>query len=83
MNIHIITSSYPATPQDPSGTMGLFVRQFAIELATMGHGVIVQPVARKEIYRADPGITIVPTPWRGGDQELASMNLMNPVMASL
>ena len=78
MNIHIITSSYPAYPGDPSGTMGLFVRQFALELAAMGHSVIVQPVARKKEYFPDPGVTIVPTPWKGGDQELASMSLMSP-----
>jgi len=78
MNIQIITSSYPATPEDPSGTMGLFVRQFSIELAAMGHTVVVQPVARKNEYQPDPGINIVPTPWKGGDQELASMNFMSP-----
>ena len=78
MNIHIITSSYPAYPDDPSGTMGLFVRQFAIELAAMGHSVVVQPVARKNEYFPDPGINIEPTPWKGGDQELASMSLMSP-----
>lgn len=75
MNIHIITSSYPASPEDPSGTAGLFVRHFALELAAGGHTVIVQPVARKHEYRPDPGITIVPAPWQGGDQELASMAL--------
>jgi hypothetical protein len=78
MKFHIITSSYPATPDDPSGTAGLFVRQFALELAGLGHTVIVQPAARKQEYHADAGITIVPAPWKGGDQELASMNLMSP-----
>lgn len=79
MNIHIITSSYPAHSDDPTGTAGLFVRQFAIELANSGHKVVVQPAARKEAYQADPGISIIPTPWLGGDQELASMNLINPI----
>lgn len=79
MKLHIITSSYPATPQDPSGTAGLFVRQFALELAAMDHTVIVQPAARKQHYVADPGITIAPAPWKGGDQELASMDLLRPV----
>ncbi|MBI5440981.1 MAG: glycosyltransferase [Deltaproteobacteria bacterium] len=78
MNIHIITSSYPATPEDPSGTAGLFVRQFALDLVGLGHRVIVQPVARKGQYRPDPGLTIVPSPWRGGDRELASMSLASP-----
>lgn len=44
----------------------------------MGHGVVVQPVARKRVYAREPGISIVPSPWRGGDRELASMNLMSP-----
>ena len=78
MKVHIITSSYPASPEDPSGTAGLFVRHFALELAAVGHTVIVQPVARKDAYCPDPGITIVPAPWKGGDQELASMDLTSP-----
>lgn len=78
MNIHIITSSYPASPDDPSGTAGLFIRQFALELAAAGHKVIVQPAAKKQEYRPDPGILIVPAPWKGGDQELASMNFASP-----
>ncbi len=78
MNIHIITSSYPSGPDDPSGTAGLFVRQFAMELVSAGHNVIVQPVAKKEEYQADPGIVIVPAPWKGGDRELASMDLLDP-----
>lgn len=77
MNIHIITSSYPADPEDPSGTAGLFVRQFALELAERGHTVVVQPVARKDKYSGDPGVTIVPAPWRGGDRELASMDMVS------
>jgi len=57
----------------------LFVRQFALELAASGHTVIVQPVARKPRYISEPGIVVVPTPWKGGDRELASMNLLNPL----
>ena len=79
MKFHIITSSYPATPQDSSGTAGLFVREFALELAALGHTVIVQPVARKPSYQPDPGIIIQPTPWLGGDRELASMNFLSPL----
>jgi glycosyltransferase involved in cell wall biosynthesis len=78
MNIQIITSSYPAAPHDPSGTAGLFVREFALELARRGHTVVVQPTARKKAYLPDPSLTIEPTPWRGGDRELASISLMNP-----
>lgn len=79
MNIQIITSSYPAFEGDPKGTAGLFVQSFANELVTQGHKVIVQPVARKNSYQVDPGIIIEPIPWEGGDQELASMNLINPL----
>ena len=78
MKIQVITSSYPAYPDDPTGTAGLFVRQFALELAGRGHDVVVQPAARKSAYEPDQGISIIPTPWKGGDRELASMNLMNP-----
>lgn len=79
MNIHIITSSYPAYPDDPTGTAGLFVRQFALELAERGHRVIVQPTGTKPEYEPEEGLTVVPAPWLGGDQELASMNLLNPI----
>jgi hypothetical protein len=79
VNIQIITSSYPAWPDDPSGTSGLFVRAFALELQRQGHMVVIQPVARKDHYRADDGLTIVPLPWRGGDQELASLNMYSPL----
>ena len=78
MNVQIITSSYPAYSDDPTGTAGLFVRQFALELASRGHNVVVQPAARKRAYEPDRGISVVPSPWAGGDQELASMNLLNP-----
>jgi glycosyltransferase involved in cell wall biosynthesis len=78
VNIHIITSSYPASPEDPSGTAGLFIRQFALELVALGHRVVVEPVARKKEYRPDPGVLISPAPWKGGDTELASMDYWNP-----
>lgn len=78
MNIQIITSSYPATPDDPSGTAGLFVREFALELVRLGHRVVIQPVKRKKKYDPDPGLTLEPIPWNGGDQELASMDLKAP-----
>lgn len=78
MNIQIITSSFPAYPHDASGTAGLFVRSFAAALVKEGHTVIVQPVARKKHYIPDAGIIIEPLPWKGGDKELASLNLFSP-----
>jgi glycosyltransferase involved in cell wall biosynthesis len=78
MNIQIITSSYPAYPEDPSGTAGLFVRAFALELLKQGHQVVIQPVARKHEYTPDGGLLIDPLPWQGGDRELASLNLYSP-----
>lgn len=79
MNIHVITSSYPAHPDDPTGTAGLFVRQFALELANRGHRVVVQPAGIKAGYEPDQEIAVVPAPWLGGDRELASMSLVNPL----
>jgi hypothetical protein len=75
MNIQIITSSYPAYPEDPSGTAGLFVRAFALELQKQGHQIVIQPVARKQEYLPESGLIIDPLPWQGGDRELASLNL--------
>ena len=77
MRIQIITSSYPIKPDDPSGAAGLFVRDFARQLVSDGHYVVVQPVARKEQYMADAGIIIEPIPWLGGNQELASLSFVN------
>src|SRR3989338_6659852 len=79
MNIQIITSSYPVTPDDPAGTAGLFVREFGLELLRQGHSVVIHPVARTKSYREDAGLIIKPLPWLGGDQELASMNFLNPL----
>jgi len=79
MNIQIITSSYPAYPDDPSGTAGLFVRAFALELQKQGHQVVILPVARKQKYTPDDGLIVEPLPWLGGDRELASLNMYSPV----
>jgi len=79
VNVQIITSSYPAFEGDSGGTAGLFVQSLAHELVSLGHRVIVQPVERKKSYQAKPGIVIEPIPWEGGDQELASMNFLNPL----
>lgn len=79
MNIQIITSSYPAYPEDPSGTAGLFVRAFALELQKQGHQVVIQPVARKRKYAPDDGLIVEPLSWLGGDHELASLNLYSPL----
>lgn len=79
MNIQVITSSYPAYPEDPSGTAGLFVRAFALELYRQGHQVVIQPVARKQKYTPDDGLIVEPLSWQGGDHELASLNLYSPL----
>ncbi len=79
MKIQIITSSYPANSNDPSGTAGLFVQEFARQLVLLGHEVIVQPVSRKKKYKSERGIKVIPIPWSGGDQELASISFKNPI----
>ena len=79
MNILILCSSYPSTHDDGTGSAGLFIRDFALALSRLGHRVVVQPVARKRYYAAEPEFVIEPLPWLGGDREFASLNLMNPV----
>jgi len=79
LTIQIITSSYPSDPTDATSTAGLFVRDFALGLVRQGHKVILMTLARKEYYVGDPGITIIPLPWKGGDQELASLDFKSPI----
>ena len=85
MRIQIITSSYPKNNNDPSGTAGLFVRDFAEALVKKGHIVVIQPIARKSSYiDNNKKIIIEPIPWNGGDQELASMSIsLKNILASI
>ena len=55
------------------------MRDFALALIRLGHTVVVQPVARKDSYEGDEDLIIEPLPWTGGDRELASMPITNPL----
>jgi glycosyltransferase involved in cell wall biosynthesis len=79
--ILIITSSYPKSPGDPSGTAGLFVSDFADSLTKLGYFVVVQPIGRSATYsnKGNKKIIIKPIPWNGGSDELASISLINPI----
>lgn len=79
MKIYIITSSYPAHSNDPKEAAGLFVRDFAIELSNQKNSVVISPIGRKLKYDPDPGITIAPISWDGGEEPLASASLLNPI----
>ncbi|MEX2015866.1 MAG: glycosyltransferase [Candidatus Hydrogenedentales bacterium] len=79
MNLCVITSSFPAYPEDSSAAAGLFVRDFCLALAEQGHGVtLLTPdklVARKE---APAGVDVVWFGWRGGEKPLSVLKPYAP-----
>ena len=77
MNICIITSSYPLNPGDASASAGVFVKDFALELARRGNKVHVLTQQKKGTAIDDKEINIVRFPWRGGNKRLSTLKLNN------
>lgn len=77
MRIGVVTSSYAISPED-TVTAGVFVRDLAEQLAGLGHQVHVLAPA-KHGARAPSPIQEYYIPWLGGDKDLASASMRNPI----
>lgn len=77
MRVAIITSSYPRAPDD-STNAGVFVRDFACQLADRGHHIVVispQPVEGP----ADHRLEVMTFRWPGAATSLSHLNPRNPL----
>ena len=88
MNLCVITSSFPAYPEDAGAAAGLFVRDFCVALSEQGHSVTVVTPDKVAVRKEAPaGVDVVWFPWRGGDKALSLMKPYAPrdmfAMASL
>lgn len=81
MNICIITSSYPLRPGDPEAAAGVFVRDFALQLARWGHEVHVVTQARPGPAVDDPELWVHRFWWLGAERALARLRPLHPVDA--
>ena len=74
MKIWILTSSFPANPQDARAAAGLFVADFAVALAEAGHEItVVTPDKQPGDKQDPPGVRVRWFPWRGGRKTLSSL----------
>ena len=78
MKICILTSSYPLNILDSKAAAGLFVRDFAIELAKVDHQVYIFTQAREGDIEDDLELKVVRFNWNGGEKPLARLNPLNP-----
>jgi glycosyltransferase involved in cell wall biosynthesis len=78
MRIGLVTSSYAISPTD-SVTAGVFVRDLAYELATLGHQVHV--ISPKKFGQSSSSTILYEyyIPWLGREKDLASASMYNPL----
>ena len=80
MNIAILTSSFPLDPDDPAAAAGLFVRDFALELARHGPNIHVLTQDKGSGCKHEPAeIQVHCYPWGGGTKALSQLKLFKPV----
>lgn len=77
MDIILVTSSYPLHPDDSEAAAGLFVRDFAAELASQGHSVRILTQRRPGPTDDDPSFQVVRYRWRG-HKPLSTLRPGNP-----
>ncbi|MEM8678936.1 MAG: glycosyltransferase [Planctomycetota bacterium] len=79
MRIAIVTSSFPLRAYDPAAAAGVFVRDFAVHVAQLGHEVHVLTQDKGWGCEQPPeAIHVHCFPWRGKERPLASLSLNNP-----
>ncbi|RNC82817.1 MAG: glycosyltransferase [Phycisphaera sp.] len=79
MRIAIVTSSYPLAEIDGAAAAGLFVRDFAHELAKNNHEIHIITQDKGEGCSYSPkGVTVHCFKWPGKGRPLSSLNPWNP-----
>lgn len=79
MNIAVLTSSFPESPEDAAAAAGLFVRDFCVELAQAGHRVSVLTQAKSgRTTITPPELKLHWYPWLGKDKALSYLRLYKP-----
>ncbi|MGD0021418.1 MAG: glycosyltransferase [Smithellaceae bacterium] len=74
--ILLITSSYPASTNDVRAAAGVFVRDFAHELAQKTTVIVLtQRMSEHEQHSTNEnGVLVIRFPWRGGETPLSTMS---------
>lgn len=79
MKIAVLTSSFPEHPEDSAAAAGLFVRDFCVALAQLGHEVHVLTQAKSRTEPVTPeALTVHWYPWSGRDKALAYLKPYKP-----
>lgn len=79
MHLCIITSSFPAHPDDASAAAGLFIRDFACEMHDQGHTITVVTQAKSTNSNRDPSdIDVIHYPWLGGSRRISYLKPWYP-----
>jgi glycosyltransferase involved in cell wall biosynthesis len=77
VEVVLATSSYPLRPDDSAAAAGLFVCDFAAEMARQGHSVRVLTQAREGPIDDDPSFEVTRYAWRG-NQSLSTLRPTRP-----
>jgi len=78
MKLVLITSSYPAHAEDSAAAAGLFVRDCAELLASLGHEVHVITQDKGIQPAKAENVRVHRFPWTGGSTPLAGLSFRNP-----
>lgn len=79
MNLCVVTSSFPANSGDYRAAAGLFVRDFCLTLAGLGHRVtVVTPDLAGIDKQSPPGVDVCWYPRRGGAKGLVYLKPWRP-----
>ena len=83
MKLAIVTSSFPLKEHDPAAAAGVFVRDFGLALARLGHEIHVLTQDKGEGCEfAPPGVRVHCFPWPGRDKPLSRLRMTNPLDAA-
>ena len=79
MKIAIVTSSFPLREDDPAAAAGMFVRDFAVAVAKIGHSVhVITQDKGWGCSHTPPEIDVHCFNWPGGERPLGSLRITSP-----